>query len=324
MKKSIFILSLICGSFAAAQSYPPQDGMPGTTAVFKESPLFVGWATGIEVERGLLNKSNPNVAIAGNNKASAGLPENAIGFPNGDTVSLGDEGSATLTFAAPILNGDGFDLAVFENGGASYLELAFVEASSDSVHFFRFPAHSQTQFDTQIGSFGTPSATYLNNIAGKYSAQYGTPFDLSELPNDVLLNKNRITHVRVIDVVGSIDPLYATFDSFGNPVNESFPTPFASCGFDLQAVGVIHQEALGLNENFGNRISVYPNPAKDYVIVNSNTAVVVQIFDASGRKILEQQSFKGERIDTSGLLSGIYVIQISNGKNSQSQKLIIR
>jgi len=47
--------------------------------------------------------------------------------------------------------------------------------------------------------------------------------------------------VKVIDVIGTIDPQYASRDSFGNIVNDPYPTPFGSCGFDLDAVGVINQ-----------------------------------------------------------------------------------
>lgn len=324
MKQIATVLSLFATAFVIAQSYPPQAGTEGSTAIFKESSQFVGWATGIEVVRGLLQKSNPEISINGNNRAASGSPNDALGFPDGNTVSLGDEGTATLTFASPIFDGDGFDFAVFENGGVPYLELAFVEASSDGVHFFRFPAHSQTQTEIQIGTFGTPSATYLNNLAGKYSALYGTPFDIGELPNDVNLDKNNITHIRVIDVVGSIDPLYATFDSFGNAVNDSYPTPFAACGFDLQAVGVIHQQQLGLDENEKIAVKIYPNPATNFLFVNTSESIVVKITDTAGKLVLEQQIKNKKAIDISKLHAGLYLVQIVlNGKIS-NQKLIVR
>jgi hypothetical protein len=44
-----------------------------------------------------------------------------------------------------------------------------------------------------------------------------------------------------VDVVGSITPAYATYDSQGNMVNDPWPTPYSSSGFDLDAVGVINQ-----------------------------------------------------------------------------------
>jgi hypothetical protein len=69
----------------------------------------------------------------------------------------------------------------------------------------------------------------------------GTPFDLDELSGvSALLNIDAVTHVRIIDVVGSLNDLYASRDSLGNKINDPWSTPFASSGFDLDAVGVIH------------------------------------------------------------------------------------
>ena len=306
-----------------AQSYAPQAGSPGSTAIFKNSPLYVGWATGVDVQRGPLQKSNPDFAINGNSFASAGTPQNALGFPDGNTVSLGDGGSATLTFAAPIGDETGFDFAVFENGGASYLELAFVEASSDGIHFFRFPAHSQTQTVTQLGTFGTPEATYLNNLAGKYSGEYGTPFDLAELPNDPLLDKSRVTHIRIVDVVGSIDPLYATFDSFGNAVNDSFPTPFISCGFDLQAVGVLHQQTLDVDQFSEVAFALYPNPARHEFYIHLKETASVSLFDASGRLIVNQTTVANQPIAIGTLNPGVYLVKIEYNHHQITKPLII-
>lgn len=55
------------------------------------------------------------------------------------------------------------------------------------------------------------------------------------------LNLNSVTHIRIVDVVGSIDPLYATRDSLNRVINDPWPTFFETGGFDLDAVGVIHQ-----------------------------------------------------------------------------------
>ena len=55
-----------------------------------------------------------------------------------------------------------------------------------------------------------------------------------------MLDVNNIRYVKVTDVVGDIDPTYATHDSLGNIINDPWPTPFTSSGFDLDAVGVIN------------------------------------------------------------------------------------
>jgi hypothetical protein len=251
MKAALFfLLAVTFGETSAwAGPFAPAAGQPGSTAIAADDPAFVGWATAYtDFNPGPQNIANPALGLA-----SFGSPSNALGpsdvnLSSGYTspvVSLGDGGSITLTFARPIVNGPGADFAVFENSFSdTFLELAFVEVSSDGQHFFRFPAISDTQTTIQVGGFDTLDPTNLYDLAGKYRGGYGTPFDLAELAADSgpNLNLDDITEVRVEDVVGSIDPLYATHDSLGNIVNDPWPTPYSSSGFDLDAVGVINQQ----------------------------------------------------------------------------------
>ncbi len=216
-------------------------GTEGCDAIKADSSAFVAWATGITVVRGPRDISNPN-----SQPATTGADSNALGMPTlsntSDVVCLGDGGMATLTFARPIRNGEGPDFAVFENSfGDSFLELAFVEVSSDGERFVRFPATSLTPTDVQTDTYGSTDPTMINNLAGKYRIGYGTPFDLEELRDSTGVDIDSIVYVRVIDVVGSVDSQYATYDAFGHMVNDPWPTPFPAGGFDLTGVGVIHE-----------------------------------------------------------------------------------
>jgi len=267
-----------------------------------DDPNFVAWVTGITIQRGYVNISEPSLGYV-----SYGNYSNALGKAEGDiysVVSLGDGGVATLTFDHAITNGPGYDFAVFENAwNNTFLELAFVEVSSDGNNFFRFNSVSLTPTNTQVGSFGALDTTNIHNLAGKYCAGYGTPFDLQEFKDvNSLLDVNSITHVRIIDVVGYVQPAdfsgdgivnfidysifaaaylsepnnenwnqdcdiaqpadniidmldlawfvdewlsennYASYDSQGHQINDPWPTPFYTGGFDLDAVGVIHQK----------------------------------------------------------------------------------
>lgn len=323
MKRIFSLLFLSVGVVSVAQTYPPDFGQPGSTAVSPADSRIVAWATGATVQRGFVNISNPAFVHAGSNRASVGVDANAIGPANGSIVSLGDHGEAILTFANPIIDGEGFDFAVFENGGPGFLELAFVEASSDGINFFRFPTHSLTQTETQIGSFQTVLAINLNNLAGKYGSN-GTPFDLSDIADNPLLDKQNITHIKVIDVVGTIDPQYATYDSFGNMVNEAWPTPFNNCGFDLDAVGVINQKALGTSDFEKTNVFLYPNPASDRVFIQSKNEANITIYDISGRLVASQKSITSNGMDVSSLSKGIYVAQITSEEKTTSIHLVIK
>jgi hypothetical protein len=208
-------------------------------------PRFTLWATGTQIVRGPSDIAyigeNPYFPTYGYETSATG-PADVTTGDNGNpfpVISLGDGGSATLTFAQPFADVPGPDFAVFENAfNSTFLELAHVEVSSDGVNFFRFPSISLTQTNTQIPGYGGLDATNVYNLAGRAPGGSGTPFDLAQLRgHHPSLDVDRVTHVRVIDVVGSLNPAHRTLDSLGNPINDSYPTDHEFGGFDLDAVG---------------------------------------------------------------------------------------
>lgn len=319
------ILSIIAASFSAstliAQSFAPAAGQPGSTAISKDSPLFTSWATHCEVERGYFNIEDQALGLA-----THGSPEDAVGPSTGistNTVSLGDGGTATLTFLEGIRNGDGPDFAVFENGVTDgFLELGFVEVSSDGERFVRFPAISEAPTDTQVGPFGVVDCRHFHNFAGKYRVGFGTPFDLEDLVDSSGIDLNAISHVRIVDVVGSIDPQFATYDSQGNMVNNLHPTPFESAGFDLEAVGVINPGSLSISKAKMEALTIHPNPASSTIQISGKISGMISIHTLLGDTVLEQKSDGLTTIiDVSNFEEGIYIISSSEGISS---KLIIK
>lgn len=273
MKRAFLFIWLCAGVTSLHAQYAPQAGLPGSTAISAASSQFVSWATQCTIQRGYMDINNPSLGYT-----SAGDSSLALGAPDHNIVSLGDNGVATLTFPHPIIDGPGPDFAVFENGflntandSEAFLELAFVEVSSDGVNYFRFPATSLTQHNVQIGNGNYINACNLNNLAGKYIGMYGTPFDLSELAGTPGLDVNNVTHVRLVDVVGSIGA-HASLDHLGNIINDPYPTAFFSCGFDLDAVGVINQSGTGVKELTDDvPVNVFPNPVADRISVTIKT-----------------------------------------------------
>lgn len=256
----VIVIIAISSQHAMAQ-FAPAAGQPGSTALRADSSCFVNWASHCHVQRGLKQINLPDSGYA-----SVGTAQSAIGqaSTNG-VVSLGDGGIATLTFNPPISDGNGFDFAIFENTFLdSFLELAFVEVSTDSQSWARFPNESLTQTKTQTASFGYTQPTKIHNLAGKYRHPYGTPFDLQDVAMMSNIQINEIRYVRIIDVVGSIDTLYAQRDSKNRIINDPWPTPFASSGFDLDAVGVIHQLSTNATETD-------PHPPKRPLYFNTST-----------------------------------------------------
>lgn len=298
---------------AALAQFPPAAGLPGSTAIHADSNCFVGWAVACTVVRGYVNIADTTVVAGNSNRASYGSPSDATGKADNVVVSLGDKGIATLTFEFPIVNGPGWDFAVFENAlNDTFLELAFVEVSSNGTDFFRFPSVSLTQTNTQTGPFGSTEAVKIHNLAGKYRVMYGVPFNLDDLSESMLLDKNNITHVRIIDVSGSINPQFGSTDHLGNMINDPFPTPFASCGFDLDAVGVIHNTQTRITTQPTPSFRIFPNPADEYLCLQHLQMPVKDIicFNVYG-STYPIQKISENCYSIHGLATGIYFMQLT-------------
>ena len=71
-------------------------------------------------------------------------------------------------------------------------------------------------------------------------------------------------------------------------------------------------------------ISISPNPAKDYMIVNgAGVYTQIQIFDASGRLMKQINKDNDNRYNITGLNKGIYFIKFISAENMPVQKIVI-
>jgi hypothetical protein len=170
-------------------------------------------------------------------------------------------------------------------------------------------------------------ATKIDNLAGKYRTQYGTPFDLQELTGISQLNINAVTHVKIIDVVGSINTTYATYDKNNTIINDPWPTPFGSSGFDLDAVGVINEAAVGIKEfEKDNSFVIYPNPSREQFGVRSSEFVeggLLKVCNILGEELFKANlESNNQSFNVSNLNAGIYFVSIETKKGKSITKLI--
>ena len=146
---------------------------------------------------------------------------------------------------------------------------------------------------------------------------YGTFDEVEDTP---LLDKSRVTHVRLVDVVGCLDSLYATYDCQGHIINDPWPTPFASSGFDLDAVGVIHDLAhFDVPENAEEAIAMYPNPVRDRLTVKAENLHSVEVFNLVGQMVMVSTS---SVIDMSDLNQGVYFVRVMTDGNAITKRIV--
>ena len=95
----------------------------------------------------------------------------------------------------------------------------------------------------------------------------------------------------------------------------------------------VYTGANALNEiEFNNtNITIFPNPASDLIAIQINDLVRedmdVQLLSLDGKLINRTKINKGQTIayfDTEAIYAGIYIIRISNGNFSRSQKIVIK
>jgi hypothetical protein len=250
---------LLPGSVYQAPVFPyaPAAGQAGSTAVAHDDASLTAWAVAV------------HAVDYGSDVADEWMqPGNAIGPAGASTENvlvLGRGGAAVLAFEPAIADGAGPDFVVFENAiHDTFLELAFVEVSSDGEHFVRFPNYSQTA--GPVAAFGNVQPSFVHGLAGKYRVGYGVPFDLAELAaahsaaqsgtggfseayramllaNYPRLDPQAVRHVRVVDIVGD----GSQRDSEGFVIYDPYPTVITA-GFDLDAIGVLNQAQPGFAE----------------------------------------------------------------------------
>jgi len=321
--KQLLFNSIISLPFVSAAQgpYPPAAGQVGTTAIHKDSSVFMAWASNANVILGYQDIANQSLGLT-----NTGTLSNVYGPADGTVISLGDSGVVTFILDNFLMDDNGPDFAIFENSFSNnFLELARVQVSSDGTNFIEFPAHSLTPDTVNIGGFGNIDPTNINNLAGKYRAQFGTPFDLSELNGIAGLNINAISHIKLIDVVGSIDHNYTATDTAGNLIIDPYPTPFATGGFDLDALGLIHVNLpSGIDNPEDALLNIYPNPCKHSITIETNnTQGIIHLISSLGQEVNTiQKEGMSITIPILNLPNGIYHVVLEEGNVIKRAKIV--
>ncbi|GHC46699.1 hypothetical protein GCM10007100_10440 [Roseibacillus persicicus] len=276
-KRAALFLSLTATLYGGP--YPPAAGQEGSGAIALGDERIVSWATMVE-------SFHPDESVS-----EAWLDsEQALGPAEGNSFgvcSLGPGGTLTVSFGQVIPNRLGPELAVFENSFSDlFLELSFVEVSSDGVNFVRFPNRSLTP--SAVGSFGAIDTTDITGFAGKYRQGFGTPFDFSDLPDSPLLDADGIRFVRLVDVVGG-----QSTDSSGAVVYDPYPTS-GSAGFDCDGIALLAPVQVPIAESQWSqgefRLSWASEAGKRYAIESTESLereswTQLEILSAEGEEL---------------------------------------
>lgn len=68
--------------------------------------------------------------------------------------------------------------------------------------------------------------------------------------------------------------------------------------------------ALSNNEIDSNTLNYFPNPFQDYIQINSDRPINIELYDLSGRKLREFKNYNQEILDLSFLSKGTYILKV--------------
>ena len=99
-----------------------------------------------------------------------------------------------------------------------------------------------------------------------------------------------------------------------------------SQGFHQIIVEKTTLSASTLETALAANVQVFPNPAQDFLQVNTDTPIHVTLFDLKGRQVLQQTNIQtSASLNVSALPTGTYLLRsiTSDGKPAQSFKIQI-
>ena len=109
--------------------------------------------------------------------------------------------------------------------------------------------------------------------------------------------------------------VYYNFDGSWNNIPYA-GTPMMRPVFSINPINSITENTIN------NKLHVYPNPASGFIIIDNSAHYKFQIFDITGRIILETIPANNQ-IDVTKIPNGLYIIKAINGKQQLTSKLII-
>ena len=90
-------------------------------------------------------------------------------------------------------------------------------------------------------------------------------------------------------------------------------------------------KTIGIEEHDAKALKVYPNPANNFITVESNLFLgedsEIKLYDLVGNLVLnhkvDNSDFDPQRIDVSGLSEGTYIVSVLNGTKSVYTRIVI-
>ena len=122
------------------------------------------------------------------------------------------------------------------------------------------------------------------------------------------------------------DTIFKANENSNQMILEGIQNLNASSGVKIDNISLEKISTLSLNEfsiNI-NKIKIYPNPAKNYIQIESNEISEFILFDSIGQEIDRHSNVNGNlKYDLSALQKGVYYFHFKISEKSRQKKITV-
>ena len=195
----------------------------------------------------------------------------------------------------------------------------YIGAPADAVSVFTVGAVNATKTIANFSSFGPTSNSkvkpdvlaqgqnvyVLDEITGNPKMSNGTSFSSPVMTGVVVCFWQAFPNLTNLQIMQRIRK---SADRYNNP-HEQY-------GYGIPNFQNAYSAVLNVEDkNFVNAITVFPNPVTTILTIQTSLqnleTTKIQIFNVLGKKVVEKNGLKSNKLDVSELKSGIYILKIT-------------
>ncbi|WP_370480287.1 BspA family leucine-rich repeat surface protein [Tamlana flava] len=166
-----------------------------------------------------------------------------------------------------------------------------------------------TNFNQNIGNWD------VGNVINMYNMFEGAGLSTSNY-DALLMGWNALPSLQTDVYFNGGNSTYCIGESSRNNMINSYNWAIADGGLDCSS--------LSTDEFEIDDFALYPNPAKDYLIIDMNTGLQLKrasVYNIQGQYLF---SVKSPRVDVQNLQSGLYVMEIETHQGKATKKLVVK
>ncbi|MCL7753860.1 T9SS type A sorting domain-containing protein [Polaribacter sp. Z022] len=304
MKKTLLFIALVASASLFAQTQPTVIN-PNFDKIDKNSGSACacsGWINKSLADQAESSTKDSNDVVKFDNHESDGIYQEIAVEANSDyTLDLDywySDGTTTST---------------------QYIEVIILKGSAYVDGYT--PAYA-TAADAEQDGFGYASLTEADNVNNHVARTTVAPPGNSDKNSMTQLAFNTGSETSIAIFIRAVGPYDATShgDSGKDKGWMNGDTEVRVDNLSLVNLGA----TASVNDIFSSKISIYPNPANDFISVStSETITGMEIYNLIGKKVVSSANTKNNTINVSNLAKGVYVLKVMSNDLVASRKIII-